>query len=333
MMDIAGTALTETEREQLRHPLVGGLLLFGRNFESPQQLGELMAEVHGLRNPRLLVAVDHEGGRVQRFREGFTPLPPMAHLGALYDDNRKRAKRLAETCGWLLAAELGAVGIDLSFAPVLDLDRGLNTVIGDRAFHRNPDIVADLAHSVMNGMRRGGMAAVGKHFPGHGGVSADSHAELPVDERRFEDILTEDLVPFERLIHFGLPAIMPAHVLYPRVDREPAGYSRFWLQEVLRGRLGFQGVIFSDDLSMAGAHGAGDIVERARAALGAGCDMVLVCNEPAAVAELLERMPPREDPARGLRLVRLHGRGAAPWGSLQQQEAYRQARAMVLNLA
>jgi len=332
MLDLAGDTLTPTEREWLQHPLVGGVILFSRNYESPAQIAALIHEIHRLREPHLLVAVDQEGGRIQRFREGFTQLPPMRELGYLYDDNLKRGKRLAETCGWLMASELRAVGVDFSFAPVLDLDRGISTVIGDRALHRDPDIVADIAHSYMVGMGQAGMVAAGKHFPGHGGVDADSHHTLPVDEREYQDIYAEDIVPFERMIHFGLAAVMPAHVLYPRVDAQPAGFSRFWLQEVLRRRLGFQGAIFSDDLSMAGAHSAGDMPARARTALAAGCDMLLVCNDAGAVAEILDGLEPEVNPARSLRLMRLHGRHEVARDDLLADEAYLQARHMVLSI-
>jgi beta-N-acetylhexosaminidase len=334
MLDVAGLELTHEERERLQHPLVGGVILFSRNYESPEQVQRLVADIHARREPQLLVAVDHEGGRVQRFRTGFTELPPTRALGVLHDENPRRAKRLAEACGWLMATELRAVGVDFSFAPVLDLDRGLSEIIGNRAFHADPEVVAELAHAYMRGMHQAGMAATGKHFPGHGAVTADSHAALPVDEREFVDILTEDLVPFERMIHYGLAAIMPAHVVYPKVDAQPAGYSRVWLQEVLRRRLGFQGVIFSDDLSMEGAKGAGDIVARGRAALAAGCDMVLVCNEPAAAERLLDGLGAHDDPASHLRLVRMHGRpGAPPHALLAADRTYRDTVRMVHNVA
>jgi len=325
MVDVAGTLLAAAEREMLRHPLVGGVILFTRNYESPEQIAALIDELHALREPRLLVAVDHEGGPVQRFREGFTPLPAVAQLGHIYDTDRKRARHLAELTGWLMAVELRAVGVDFSFAPVLDLGRNVSRIIGERAFHRRPEAVADLAHAYMNGMNRAGMAATGKHFPGHGAVAADSHTEIPVDERRYEDIYAEDMVPFERMIHYGLAAVMPAHVIYSSVDPEPAGYSRFWLKQVLRQRLGFQGVIFSDDLSMEGASVAGGYAERARAALAAGCDMVLVCNEPAGAAAVLEGLGDYREPASQMRLARMHGRHPIDRGRLLADPAWQQA--------
>ncbi|HEX9812861.1 MAG TPA: beta-N-acetylhexosaminidase [Burkholderiales bacterium] len=333
MLDIAGETLNVAERERLRHPLVGGVILFSRNYRSPEQIAVLVSEIHGLRAPRLLVAVDHEGGQVQRFREGFSRLPPLRRFGRLYDENPRRAKRLAHTAGWLMAIELRAVDVDFSFAPVLDLDRGVSKIIGDRAFHASPDAVADLAVSYVAGMTEAGMAATGKHFPGHGGCVADSHVALPVDERSYADIYVEDLVPFERLVENGLAGIMPAHVVYPRVDAQPAGFSRVWLQDILRQRLGFQGIIFSDDLSMEGARGAGGMVERAALALAAGCDMVLVCNDPVGADEVVQQLRAHDDAASQLRRVRMHGRPAPRPAELTQQAAYRDAVEMIGNLA
>ncbi len=333
MVDVEGLELTPGERERLRHPLVGGVILFARNYQSPEQVAALVDAIHRLREPQLLVAVDQEGGRIQRFRAGFSALPAGAVLGALYDENPRRAKRMADACGWLMAAELRAVGVDFSFAPVLDLSRGVSSVIGDRAFHANPEVVAELAHAYMTGMARAGMAATGKHFPGHGAVAADSHLSLPIDDRRYADIQVEDLVPFERLIHFGLAAIMPAHVLYPRVDRQPAGFSTFWLQQVLRRELGFQGVIFSDDLSMAGAEGAGGMLDRARAALAAGCDMALVCNDPAGADQVLDGLGAYDNPVSHLRLMRMHGRHPVTRAQLADDNDYQDAVRMVKSIA
>ncbi len=333
MLDIAGTALEPVERERLRHPSVGGVILFARNYADPEQLERLAGDLHALREPQLLVAVDQEGGRIQRFRDGFTGLPAMAHLGALHDENPGRARRLAEACGWLMAAELRAAGVDLSFAPVLDLNRGVSGVIGDRSFHARPGVVVELAHAFMNGMARAGMAATGKHFPGHGAVAADSHHGLPVDDRPYEDIRRSDLLPFARMIEHGLPAVMTAHVLYPLVDRFPASFSRVWLDEILRRELRFQGVIFSDDLTMGGAHTLGGLPERAAAALAAGCDMVLVCNDPAGAGRLLEELRPQPRPASQLRLARMHGRHPVRRAELAADENYRRALQMVRNVA
>ena len=328
MVDLKGVELDAVERERLTHPLVGGVLLFTRNYESPEQLEALMAEIHAIRSPRLLTAVDHEGGRVQRFRSGFTRLPSAASFGRLYHHDRREGARMAELAGWLMAAELRAVGIDFSFAPVLDLDRSLSEVIGDRAFAGDPEWVVQLARAYIQGMHRAGMAATGKHFPGHGGVRGDSHLELPVDDRAFEEIELEDMVPFERLCG-ELAAVMPAHVIYSRVDERPAGFSTRWIGEVLRRRLNFQGVVFSDDLSMAGAAYAGGYGERARMALEAGCDMVLVCNNPEGAAETLEALAGYQNPASQMRLARLHGRpagdGAADRRALHQSEEWRRA--------
>jgi beta-N-acetylhexosaminidase len=286
VVDVAGTALSDDERARLQHPLVGGVILFARNFESRRQLRKLCREIAGLRKPRLLICVDHEGGRVQRFRKGFTAIPPMRELGQLWDRDVLDACRRATEIGRTIGEELREVGIDLSFTPVLDLDWGPSGVIGDRALHHDARVVAMLARCLNHGLLLGGMANCGKHFPGHGFVRGDSHLELPVDERELEAILTDDAAPYHWLGD-TLLSVMPAHVVYPAVDDRPAGFSARWLQEILRGRLGFQGLIFSDDLTMEGAAAAGDIVARADAAFGAGCDMVLVCNRPDLADSLL----------------------------------------------
>jgi beta-N-acetylhexosaminidase len=292
MLDVAGAELTVEDRERLTHPSVGGVILFARNYVSPPQLDLLTATIGALRDPPLLIAVDHEGGRVQRFREGFTELPPMRTLGERWDRDAPGAADEAERCGRIIASELAAHSIDFSFTPVLDLDHGQSSVIGDRAFHRNPDAVADLAGALCRGLRAGGMAAVGKHFPGHGFVTADSHTETPVDDRALALLENDDLLPFRALIGDGLEGIMPAHVVYPAIDPRPAGFSDVWLRAILRERMGFDGMIFSDDLSMAGAGFAGDVVARADAALTAGCDMVLVCNDAPAADMLVSRWQP-----------------------------------------
>jgi len=309
MLDIEGGELSAEDNEVLSHPLVGGVILFSRNYESIEQLQKLVIDLHAVRDPRLLIAVDHEGGRVQRFREGFTALPAVSHFGKIYDHDHLRARRLSELAGWLMAAELRAVGVDFSFAPVLDVDHGISKVIGDRAFHSDPSVVSELTHVYIKGMHEAGMASTGKHFPGHGGVEADSHIDIPIDEREYNDIYAHDILPFKRLIHHGLAAIMPAHVIYPNVDKNPAGFSPYWLKEVLRKRIGFQGVIFSDDLDMKGASIIGDnYSDRANAALEAGCDMVLVCNNRSAAVSILDELDQVNDPVGHLRLARMHGK-------------------------
>lgn len=309
ILDLEGLELTAEERELLRHPAVGGVILFPRNYRDPDQLAALTMAIHALREPRLLISVDQEGGRVQRFREGLTRLPPAARFGKLARRNPHHARQAAEAVGWLMAAELRALGVDFSFAPVLDLDRGVSGVIGDRAFADTINGVSELAWAWCEGVRAAGMAAVGKHFPGHGGVAADSHAELPIDSRRFVEIEMEDLVPFERLIGYGLEAVMPAHVLYPQVDARPAGFSSFWLKEILRGQLAFQGVIFSDDLNMGAAAAGGGYADRAHAALDAGCDVLLICNNRPAALEMVDALRDFDDPTIHLRCLRMHGRG------------------------
>lgn len=325
MMDLRGPAIDADEREMLLHPLVGGVILFTRNFVSIGQISQLCADIHALRTPHLLIAVDHEGGRVQRFRDGFTQVPAAGSVHRLYDRDPKRALTLAEDFGWVMASEVRACGIDISFAPVLDLDRGISQVIGNRGFHRDPEATAELGHAYMRGMRRAGMEATGKHFPGHGGVPEDSHLTLPVDPRRFADIEAEDLLVFERMIRYGLAAVMMAHVEYPAVDPQPAGFSEFWVRDVLRKRLGFQGVVFSDDLSMAGAEGVGGYADRARRVLEVGADMALICNHTEGVVEALEELQWESDPASHMRLARMHMRKPTTWPTLRANADWRDA--------
>lgn len=326
MVDLAGTQITTEEQDMLKHPLVGGVILFSRNFQSREQLEDLVIQIKAVRKPSLLLAVDHEGGRVQRFREGFTLLPPVGDLGRLYDTNPHSAKALAENIGWLMAKEVLAVGIDFSFAPVLDLDRGISTVIGDRAFHHDPQAVVDLAGSYIRGMARSGMTATGKHFPGHGRVVEDSHHALPVDQRSYDQIAAEDLIPFARLIHFGLGAIMPAHIIYENVDANPAGFSEFWIKEVLRNQLGFRGTIFSDDLSMKATYCMGDFGERALKAIHAGCDMVLICNDHQAVGTVLQALRNhKSEPASIMRRMRMVGRSFLKWDHLVKDSKWKKA--------
>lgn len=309
MVDIAGTTLTEEDKERLLDPLVAGVILFSRNFESVEQLKLLTADIHRLRHPKLLIGVDHEGGRVQRFREGFNRLPPMRALGRYYHLHPRKALEDAEKIGWLMAAELLAAGVDFSFAPVLDLDYGGSKVIGDRAFDADKTVVAKLATALMKGMRHAGMASVGKHFPGHGYIEADSHYEIAVDERSLAEIQQNDIQPFLELIAEGLEAVMPAHVIYPQVDKNPAGFSVFWLQQILRQQYHFEGAIISDDMSMQAAKSFGDIVAGVEAALQAGCDLVLVCNDSVAADKVLSQLSWQSNPLNHARLIRLQSHG------------------------
>ena len=283
MLDIAGTWLTAEDRHILRQPQVGGLIVFARNIESPRQVRELSQAIRRVR-PDLLLAVDQEGGRVQRLRQGFLRLPAMRHIA-----DKPNAQQLARDCGWLMATEVLAVGLDLSFAPVLDLDYQRSAVVGTRAFESDPLRAAQLAGAFIDGMHEAGMAATGKHFPGHGWVEVDSHVGIPRDERSLEQIRAADMQPFMQLAD-RLDAVMPAHVIYSQVDSAPAGFSKRWLQDILRAEVGFNGVIFSDDLSMAGAHVAGDAGQRIEAALSAGCDMGLVCNDRASAEVALSAL-------------------------------------------
>lgn len=295
VIGLAGPQLTPADTELLLHPAIGGVILFERNFVDADRLRALCSEIHALREPQLLIAVDQEGGRVQRLRPGFTPLPPAAVYGAVYDQDAARGLALARAGGLVMAAELLAAGIDLSFAPVLDLHYGVSQIIGARAFHAQPEAAAALAGAFMAGMADAGMAACGKHFPSHGAVAADTHLTQVVD-RRPRDAMEADLLPYRCLIPAGLASVMMAHVVFPAVAAEPAGFSRRWVQGVLRGELGFDGAVFSDDLGMAGAAGAGACPQRAARALAAGCDYLLICNDPVAVTATLATLAPRAVP-------------------------------------
>ncbi|ABL02096.1 Beta-N-acetylhexosaminidase [Candidatus Ruthia magnifica str. Cm (Calyptogena magnifica)] len=287
MMDVSGLALTTQEKQQLIKPSIGGVILFGRNFESIEQVTLLIKDIRQV-NQNLLIAVDHEGGRVQRFRYGFTHLPAMSKLGALYDKNPDIVIDKAFSCGFVLAYELLDIGVDFSFAPVLDINYDTSQVIGDRAFHSNPDVIVKLAGSLISGMHKAGMKCVGKHFPGHGFVTADSHIDLPIDDRPMSDLL-QDMKPFKRLINHGLDALMYAHVVYTQVDDKIAGFSSKWIKDILQNQLKFKGVIFSDDLSMQSAHFIKDITNRVKTSLDSGCDMVLICNHPEFVAQIIDK--------------------------------------------
>lgn len=308
MLDVEGLELNEADRKRLLHPQTGGVILFARNYQSPQQLKALVDEIHALRTPRLIVATDQEGGRVQRFKDGFQRLPAMGLLGDLYDKNQHQAIQLTETVGWVMAAELLFYGIDLSFSPVLDLGHKISSVIGDRAFHTDPDAIIHLANALIRGMQQAGMEAVGKHFPGHGSVEGDSHHVMPFDRRALSTIEAHDLKTFKNVVKTHLAGIMMAHVIYDQVDKLPAGYSPFWIQQVLREQLRFGGVVFSDDLSMSGAASVGGYIERARVSLAAGCDMLLVCNNSQGADEVLDYLVEYNNPVSQLRLVRMHGR-------------------------
>lgn len=328
MLDIAGLELDTEDRELLEHPAVGGVILFSHNFVDREQLERLTSAIHALRKPPLIVAVDQEGGRVQRFRSPFIELPPVRVIGRRFEADARRSRELARETGWLMAAELRAAGVDLSFAPVLDLDYGVSEVIGDRAFHRDPEIVSSLAAAWMRGMHEAGMAAVAKHFPGHGAVLADSHVALPVDRREYSELL-DDMRPYERLIAGNLEAVMAAHVVYTDVDERPAGFSERWLQGELRGQLGFNGAIFSDDLSMEGAAAVGDVPARAQAAHAAGCDMLILCNDRAAAVQTVARLQAPPEPVRQVRLMRLHGRSAQDLGALAASERWQAALKLI----
>ena len=324
MIDLRGTALAPDEREWLASPLVGGVILFTRNYASRPELERLVAEIHAVREPPLLVAVDHEGGRVQRFRDGFFRLPPLRTLGRLYDENPGAGLDTAAAFGWLMAAELRAVGIDLSFTPVVDLDLGLASVIGDRALHSSSEAVAALARRFAAGAKRAGMAITAKHFPTHAGARSDSHTEIAVDRRELAD-LADDLAPYRELIRGGLQAVMMAHVSFPAVDPRPASFSKWWINDQLRGELEFKGVVISDDVSMLGAAVIGNVEQRVQAALDAGCDLVLLCNAPQEVPRVLAALHGYVNPTAQLRLTRLHGGAGESWDALQASAEWRKA--------
>jgi beta-N-acetylhexosaminidase len=328
MVDVAGLELTPEDRDVLRHPLVGSVILFTRNYRDSAQLARLVADIHAARSPALIVAVDQEGGRVQRFRPEFSLLPPPRRIGHEYDLDPRHGLTLARSMGWLMAAELRAHGIDLSFAPCVDLDYGVSEVIGDRAFHAKPEAVAQLALAYLLGMKDAGMAATAKHFPGHGAVVADSHLSLPVDRRDWSE-LSDDILPYRRLIANGLPGVMVAHVLFPAIAPEPASLSQRWIQNALREELRFEGAIFTDDLSMGGAKEFGDVVARARAALAAGCDVLPVCNDRASVTKLLDELDFEIQPSSHLRLVRMRGKAAPEKGELLAGEPWRASQELL----
>lgn len=306
MADVAGLALTAEDREVLAHPLVGGVILFARNYSDPEQLRALCNELLAIKSPRLLIAVDHEGGRVQRFRVGFTRIPAMGTLGRLHEESGLRAVEEARQHGETIGRELAAFGIDLCFAPVLDRDCGVSTVIGDRAFAADPQLIIKLSRAFRAGLNAVGLKATGKHFPGHGAVAADSHLELPIDRRPFADIERQDLVPFKALIDDGIESLMLAHVRYSAYDEIPASFSRNWIRGLLRSQYKYNGAVFCDDLCMKGAAVVGDIVERARVAITAGCDMLPVCNDRSEVVKLLDALPVKQRRLSSARLKALY---------------------------
>jgi beta-N-acetylhexosaminidase len=332
MIDIDGTELTPEDVRVLSHPLVGSVILFSRNYRDVAQLRALTDAIRGVRSPHLLIAVDHEGGRVQRFRDGFTRLPAARALGRRYDEDRREGLALAQSVGWLMASELRVVGVDFSFAPCVDLDYGVSEIIGDRAFHGDPDTVAALAVAYMSGMREAGMAAVAKHFPGHGAVIADSHVALPVDRRNFVD-LEGDLRPYRLLIENNVAGVMGAHVVFPAVDALPASLSKRWITGVLRGELKFHGCVFADDLTMAGAAAFGGVIERAELAFAAGCDVLPICNDRQAVKSVLEHFAPDlSSPASQARVVRMRARGEA-LENLGADRQWQQTVMLIANLS
>ncbi len=325
MLDVEGLSLTQQEKQKINHPNTGAVILFSRNYSSPEQVEKLIKEIRQARNGEILIAVDQEGGRVQRFQTGFTRLPAASCYA--------KSLELAESAGWLMAAELLAIGVDFSFAPVLDVDCGISEIIGDRSFSQDPELAAKLAGQFRKGMNKAGMAATGKHFPGHGAVALDSHLTLPIDERPLETIYQKDILPFRRLIDQGLEAIMPAHVVYQQVDTLPAGFSSRWIQSILRDELKFDGVVFSDDLTMKGAAVVGDYTQRAEMALTAGCDMVLVCNNPDAAEQVLDAIPVSSNSTRERRLQSMCGKQQLNKEQLMQNEKWLQISQQITSLS
>ncbi|MCF7971414.1 MAG: beta-N-acetylhexosaminidase [Methylococcaceae bacterium] len=320
MIDIEGTSLSQYDQEKIAHPNTGAIILFARNYEAPEQIAELNQQIKAARKGSILIAVDQEGGRVQRFQNGFTRLPPAAAYA--------EQPELTNDAGWLMAVELLSLGVDFSFAPVLDIDCGVSEIIGNRSFSQDTEQACQLTSNFRQGMRSAGMAAIGKHFPGHGAVALDSHLTLPVDDRDFDSIYNKDILPFKQLINEGLEGIMPAHVVYPAVDELPAGFSTIWITEILRKQLGFNGAVFSDDLSMEGAAAVGDFPERAKLARQAGCDMILVCNNPLAAEQVLDATPIEYIPLREQRLLAMLGKpslaqqalkNSLKWQTISQQ--------------
>lgn len=329
MLDLDGVALSPADRDLLREPAVGGVILFTRNYESPAQIADLVAEIRALSSPALLVAVDHEGGKVQRFQDGFSAIPSMRLLGHEYGRDTAAGLELARQTGWLIGSELRAASIDLCFAPCVDLDWGVSEIIGDRSFHANPDTVSDLAAAFCRGLRSAGMAAVAKHFPGHGAVVADSHHRLPVDRREYGAFL-DDMRPYERLTSNGLIAgVMLAHIVYRELDDMPAGFSSYWIERELRSRIGFGGAVFCDDLSMQATAAYGSMPQRATRALQAGCDMVLVCNDRNAAQQAVAALNDYSNPLSLVRLARLHGTGHVLRESLLASDEWQQASGAV----
>jgi beta-N-acetylhexosaminidase len=328
MIDLLGQSIVDDEKEKIRHPNTGGIILFKRNFQDLKQITQLCQDIRSTRKGNILICVDQEGGRVQRFQKGFTQLPP----ASTFQSYGKQAESLATTTGWLMATELLQCQVDFSFAPVLDVDSGVSEIIGNRSFSQDPIQASRLAAAFRNGMRRAGMAAVGKHFPGHGAIAADSHLELPIDKRHLPTLQAHDLLPFKALIADQIEGIMPAHIVYPAIDAQPAGFSSFWLNTILRGQLNFNGAIFSDDLSMAGAAFSESHSKRAQKALDAGCDMVLVCNNPHAANAVLESLPLKNNTLRQHRLEKMRATRVATPAPLSQSEHWLFAHNQILSL-